>query len=226
MAVIACSLEGRWMLGRAHDAPDCRDQAIEAARAGEHGRGFAVVAEEVRKLAEESGRAAKEIAATIADVRENIANAVQSMAEGAKEVRGVGEIATEAKTALSALLTGIGRIAELVTDVTTVSREQSTTMRKLAEGIDGVQGVSDAAAAQAREASDAAMRQMRALDALAETSRGLALLADRLRRSTSRFSVPFQVPAGAEDTRAPNETERTATSDAASRAGGRSLTAA
>jgi methyl-accepting chemotaxis protein len=163
--------------------------AIEAARAGEHGRGFAVVAEEVRKLAEESGRAAKEIATTIADVRENISAAVQSMTEGESEVRGVGEIANEANTALSELLTGIGRIAEVIADVTTVSREQSTTMRQLADVMDGVQGVSNEAAAQARDASDAAVRQTRALEGLAETSRGLALLAERLRRSTGRFTV-------------------------------------
>jgi methyl-accepting chemotaxis protein len=169
--------------------------AIEAARAGEHGRGFAVVAEEVRKLAEESGRAAKEITATISDVRENIATAVQSMAEGEQEVRGVGEIAAEANTALSAMLAGINRIAELIAEVTAVSRDQSATMRQLAEVIDGVQGVSVEAAAQAREASEAATKQMRALEGLAETSRGLAQLAERLRRSTSRFSVlqPVQV---------------------------------
>ena len=164
--------------------------AIEAARAGEHGRGFAVVAEEVRKLAEESGRAAKDIAATIADVRENIAVAVQSMSEGEREVLGVGEIANEANTALSTMLSGIGRIAELIADVTTVSREQSTTMHQLAEMIDGVEGVSDEASAQAREASDAATRQMRSLEGLAETSRGLAQLAERLRQSTGRFTVP------------------------------------
>ena len=175
--------------------------AIEAARAGEHGRGFAVVAEEVRKLAEESGRAAKEIATTIAEVRENIAVAVQSMSEGEREVRGVGEIANEANTALSTMLTGIGRIAELIADVTTVSREQSTTMHQLAEMIDGIESVSDKAAAQARDASEAATRQMRALEGLAETSRGLAMLAERLRRSTGQFTVPV---AGTPSDPAPN----------------------
>jgi methyl-accepting chemotaxis protein len=206
--------------------------AIEAARAGEHGRGFAVVAEEVRKLAEESARAAKEIAATIADVRDNIANAVQSMAEGEKEVRGVGEIAIEANTALSAMLTGIGRIAELVADVTTVSREQSTTMRQLAAVIDGVQGVSEEAAVQARDASEAAMRQTRALEGLAETSRGLALLAERLRRSTSRFTVPSEPPRAGQDasgSAVPNDSSdaaRAVTSDGMTRDRGRSRTAA
>jgi methyl-accepting chemotaxis protein len=198
--------------------------AIEAARAGEHGRGFAVVAEEVRKLAEESGRAAKEIATTIADVRDNIAVAVQSMTEGESEVRGVGEIANEANTALSTLLAGIGRIAQLIADVTTVSREQSTTMRQLAEVIDGVQGVSDEAAAQAREASEAATRQMRALEGLAETSRGLAQLAERLRRSTGRFSIPSGVVAGA----MPNDPhdDSSARAKSAPHTSGRSLSAA
>jgi len=206
--------------------------AIEAARAGEHGRGFAVVAEEVRKLAEESGRAAKEIAATIADVRDNIAAAVQSMTEGESEVRGVGEIANEANTALSALLGGIGRIAELIADVTTVSREQSTTMRQLAEAIDGVQGVSDEAAAQARDASDAAMRQTRALEGLAETSRGLALLAERLRRSTGRFTLasPNDAVSNTAEMSAPNEHDPgnggRVKSNAGPAAPGRSLTAA
>jgi len=206
--------------------------AIEAARAGEHGRGFAVVAEEVRKLAEESGRAAKEIAATIADVRDNIAAAVQSMTEGESEVRGVGEIANEANTALSALLGGIGRIAELIADVTTVSREQSTTMRQLAEAIDGVQGVSDEAAAQARDASDAAMRQTRALEGLAETSRGLALLAERLRRSTGRFTLasPTDAVSNSAEMSAPNEHDPgkggRVKSNAGPAAPGRSLTAA
>jgi len=198
--------------------------AIEAARAGEHGRGFAVVAEEVRKLAEESGRAAKEIATTISDVRENIAAAVQSMTEGESEVRGVGEIANEAKASLGGLLTGIGRIAELIADVTTVSREQTTTMRQLADVMDGVQGVSHEAAAQAREASEAALRQMRALEGLAETSRGLALLAERLRRSTGRFTVPTEPLAGMPNGEAGDAAERVRQN--AVGAVGRSLTAA
>ncbi|HKO16467.1 MAG TPA: methyl-accepting chemotaxis protein [Gemmatimonadaceae bacterium] len=169
--------------------------AIEAARAGEHGRGFAVVAEEIRRLAEESGRAAKEINATINDVRESIATAVQSMSEGEREVRDVGAIAGEANAALSTMVEGIGRLAELIADVAGTSRDQSATMRQLYEAIEGVQGVSAEAAGQARDASEAATRQSRALGQLADTSRGLAKLADRLRQSTARFTVNAASPA-------------------------------
>lgn len=55
--------------------------AIEAARAGEHGRGFAVVADEVRKLAEQSSNAAKEIADLIGAVRTTVTQAVESISE-------------------------------------------------------------------------------------------------------------------------------------------------
>lgn len=70
--------------------------AIEAARAGEHGRGFAVVADEVRKLAEQSGNAAKNIAEIVSEINENTNLAVKSMVMGNEEVKGgivvVGEV--------------------------------------------------------------------------------------------------------------------------------------
>jgi methyl-accepting chemotaxis protein len=163
--------------------------AIEAARAGEHGRGFAVVAEEVRKLAEESGRAAKEVASTIAVVRENIALAVDSMAHGEREVRGVGDVADEANRALGTMLEGIRRIADVITEAATVSRTQSATMGTLSATMDGVQGVATEASARANAGSQLATQQTQALDGMSATSRQLAELADRLRQSVSRFAV-------------------------------------
>ena len=175
--------------------------AIEAARAGEQGKGFAVVAEEVRKLAEESGRAAKDVAITIATVRESIATAVQSMTEGEQEVRNVGEIATEANAALSTMLTGIERISEVIGEAANVSRKQSSTMADLSGVIQNVQAVSVEAAVRAQDASRVATEQTVSLQGLTETSQQLAALADRLRQSISRFAVSttqeFPVPASA-----------------------------
>ena len=188
--------------------------AIEAARAGEHGRGFAVVAEEVRKLAEESGRAAKEVASTIAVVRENIALAVDSMAHGEREVRGVGDVADEANRALGAVLEGIRRIADVITEAARVSRTQSATMGSLSTTMDGVQGVATEASARANAGSQLATQQTQALDGMSATSRQLADLADRLRQSISRFAVaatPFtqemRLPSAIASPRQPSQPE-------------------
>lgn len=60
--------------------------AIEAARAGEYGKGFAVVAEEVRKLAEHSGKATKELSGLVNNIRKGIETSVTAMELGTKEV--------------------------------------------------------------------------------------------------------------------------------------------
>ena len=163
--------------------------AIEAARAGEHGKGFAVVAEEVRKLAEESGRAAKDVAAMIATVRDTISSAVQSMSEGERDVRNVGQVAAEATQALGTMLDGIGRMAEVVATTANVSRTQSATMAGLSTAIQSVETVSDDTAARAEVAAHLAAQQTTALEGLSQSSQQMAELADRLRQSISRFAV-------------------------------------
>lgn len=163
--------------------------AIEAARAGEHGRGFAVVADEVGKLAAQSDLAAREIAVAINGVRDQIQLAVHTMNQGEEEVRGVGSVATDATAALGAVLLGIERIAAVITDAAAVSRDQSETMGRLADSIRAMENVSVEAAAHAEEASGAASAQKASLGALSSSSQQLADLADRLRRSITRFTV-------------------------------------
>jgi methyl-accepting chemotaxis protein len=163
--------------------------AIEAARAGEHGRGFAVVAEEVRTLAEESGRAAREIAVTISAIRENVATAVEVMASGERDVRNVGEIATGANEALGHMMSGIGNIATVINEAAAVSRRQAGTMHALSQTIGEIREVAVDAASRAGDAATIAREQRGATEGLTHASSQLAQLADRLRATMGRFGV-------------------------------------
>ncbi|MCE1252174.1 MAG: methyl-accepting chemotaxis protein [Anaerolineae bacterium] len=78
--------------------------AIEAARAGEHGKGFAVVADEVRKLAERSATATKEITTLVRTIRVTVDEAVTAMNESAREVESGSHLAGEAGLALANIL--------------------------------------------------------------------------------------------------------------------------
>jgi methyl-accepting chemotaxis protein len=163
--------------------------AIEAARAGEHGKGFAVVADEVRKLAEESALAAKDIAGTIGMLRENIGSVVALMTAGSREVRHVGDIAAEANTALGAMLSGIEQFATATADTAGIARAQAASMGALTARIERIQGVTIAAATRAVDGARAAARQSGSITELSQASRELDRSAERLRHAVSRFLV-------------------------------------
>jgi methyl-accepting chemotaxis protein len=88
--------------------------AIEAARAGEQGRGFAVVADEVRKLAERSGQATKEIAQLIGTVQSGIASAVKAMEASLEQVEVGAGLAGEAGNALADILAAARDVSDEV----------------------------------------------------------------------------------------------------------------
>lgn len=89
--------------------------AIEAARAGEHGRGFAVVADEVRKLAEQSQTAAKEVTVIVNSIQEEVASIITQNQEGVTTViRGV-EVTNETNQSLSNILTQTKETTEIIT---------------------------------------------------------------------------------------------------------------
>ena len=177
--------------------------AIEASRAGEHGRGFAVVAEEVRKLAEQSARAAKETAGMVATVRETIGTVVQTMTAGEREVRDVGDVAEQAKSALDSMLSSIDHVATGVVGAAAVSREQASAMADLARALEESDGVSERLGERASRASRAGAEQREAMTEVAATAQELAALADRLRRAIARFTLAEAAPGSSEDAAPP-----------------------
>jgi methyl-accepting chemotaxis protein len=114
--------------------------AIEAARAGEAGRGFAVVAEEVRKLAEESNGASR----NIAELAGIIARDLDSVLAGAKRNRDLGktaeERAREAQVRIGRILEALEHIAMASQDVAAVSQEQAASSEEIAGAVQDMAG--------------------------------------------------------------------------------------
>ncbi|MCK9279971.1 MAG: methyl-accepting chemotaxis protein [Melioribacteraceae bacterium] len=115
--------------------------AIEAARAGEQGRGFAVVADEVRKLAERTTKATKEIALMIKQIQKDTKEAVESMDKGTSEVDKGKELANKAGLSLKQIIKGAQDAVDMVNQVAAASEEQSSAAEQITKNIDGINNV-------------------------------------------------------------------------------------
>jgi methyl-accepting chemotaxis protein len=163
--------------------------AIEAARAGEQGRGFAVVAEEVRKLAEQSQEAAKQIAVLIGEIQGETDRAVVAMNNGTREVKLGAEVVNASGKAFQ-------EIADLVTRVSAQTKEISAAIEQMANGsqqiVDSVREIDELskhASGEAQTVSAATEEQSASMEEIASSSQALANLAMDLRGAVGAFQI-------------------------------------
>jgi methyl-accepting chemotaxis protein len=116
--------------------------AVEAARAGEAGRGFAVVASEVRSLAQRSAGAAREIKALISA-------SVARVEQGSQQVDAAG-------ATMSNVVAAIGRVTDLMGEISTATTEQSTGIGQVGEAVSQMEQTTQRNAALVEESAAAA----------------------------------------------------------------------
>ncbi len=148
--------------------------AIEAARAGDHGRGFAVVATEVRKLAERSQAAAREIG--------GLAATSVKVAERSREL-------------LAALVPSIRKTADLVQEVAAASSEQSSGVAQINRALSHVDQITQRNASSAEELSSTAEEMSSQADAMRQQAEAVLEKAEGLHRVVAFFRTEASTPA-------------------------------
>ncbi|HEY0801802.1 MAG TPA: methyl-accepting chemotaxis protein, partial [Steroidobacteraceae bacterium] len=129
--------------------------AIEAARAGEQGRGFAVVADEVRKLAERTRRATKEIAQMIENIQTETRGAVQVMQSGTAQVKLGVDSTTRAGSSLREIIQTSETAGAMVTAIASSAAEQKIATGDITTNLEQIAAITQGAAAGAKESAKA-----------------------------------------------------------------------
>jgi methyl-accepting chemotaxis protein len=130
--------------------------AIEAARAGEQGRGFAVVADEVRKLAERTTKATKEIAGMIKKIQGETAGAVNAMEQGTQKVDEGMQLADKAGESLKDIVDISQRVTDMVNQIAAASEEQSSASEQISKNVEAISAVTNQTATGTQQIAHAA----------------------------------------------------------------------
>lgn len=163
--------------------------SIEAARAGEHGRGFAVVADEIRKLAEESNKAAEEIKNIVGDIQEQSRSTVAIMSDMTSRSEEQAEVVSEVNDAFGSIDQSIAQITGKIGDITTTIDLLSTSKDKMLQAIEGISAVSEETAAASEEVSASMEEQSAAVEQVSSSAEQLNALAEELQEQVSKFNV-------------------------------------
>ncbi len=149
--------------------------AIEAARAGEQGRGFAVVADEVRKLAERTTKATKEIGDMIRQIQQDTKIAVASMEQGTNQVGQGVELANKTGEALSKIQSMINSTTGMIQQIASAAEEQSSATRQIAGDLESM--------------TQTTRQTTSGIGESAQACHQLSMLASDLQKTVSAFKV-------------------------------------
>jgi len=149
--------------------------SIEAARAGEHGRGFAVVAGEVRRLAERTSIATKEIDETVRAIQQGTGEAVEAMRSSMSHVQSGVTSANSSGEALTSIILGSESVQKMVTQIAAAATEQSYSTQSVTANVNEIASIIERTASSSQQSVEACQQ--------------LAVLANQLSTLVGSFKV-------------------------------------
>ena len=163
--------------------------AIEAARAGDAGRGFAVVAEEVRKLAEQSQAATKQITALIAEIQSETDEAVISIHEGTKQVALGSQVVTQAGESFNSIAGSVEKVTSQIKGISMAIQQMATGSQQIVLSVREIEEISKGTAGEMQTVSAATEEQSASMQEVASAGQALARMAEELQSAITVFKV-------------------------------------
>jgi methyl-accepting chemotaxis protein len=163
--------------------------AIEASRVGEHGRGFAVVAAEIRKLADQTRKAAEEVSSLVSAVREDTDNAARTMSAGNIKVRSGLSSITDSQRLFRDILAEMSSVGVQIQEVSAAAEQMSASTEQISGSVSRLSSLASEAADSSQSVAAASEEQLASMEEISASSAQLSNMVEELLERLAQFKI-------------------------------------